>query len=209
MSVWISWLHKTVNIRNIHSLYFYLLAIKHIPNVKQHLVCSFAGLHILLLSLSEFIIPECIQRAMHLLLPCCHHIKYIKNKFLCSNWFSNMLSFWNIPAITTKKCFDSLGQDLVHLINLSFLLWDFKKYFTIYLLYAFGLFNVGLYFIIFLQIPASADRNFDLWYHHIPALPVYLNISINQVISILTFINLFLFFSISWLVRQTAEVAVV
>lgn len=120
MSVWISWLHKAVNIGNIHSLYFYLHAIKCIPNVKQHLVCSFAGLHAALLSLCEFIIPECIQRAMHLLLPCCHHVKYIKNKFLCSNWFSNMLSFCNIPAITTKKCFDSLGQDLVHLINLTF-----------------------------------------------------------------------------------------
>lgn len=181
-----------MNIRNIHSLYFYLHAIKRIPNVKQHLVCSFAGLHILLLSLCEFIIPECIQRAMHLLLPCCHDIKYIKNKFLCSNWFSNTLTFWNIPTITTKNALISRLR-FSSSDKFKFLLWDFKKYFTIYLLYAFGLSNVELYFIIFLQVPAFADRNFDLWYHHIPALLVYLNISINQVISILAFINFFLF----------------
>lgn len=83
-SVWISWLHKIVNIININSLYFYIYAIKCIPNVKQHLVYSFKGFHILLLPLCEFIIPESIQRAMHLPPPCCHDFKYIWNKLLCS-----------------------------------------------------------------------------------------------------------------------------
>jgi len=119
-SVWISWLHKTANIRNNLSLYFYIHAIKCIPNVKQHLVCSFTSLHILLLSFREFVIPECIQRAMHLLPPCCHDTKYIWNIFLCSNWVSNTLSFWCIPIITTKTHSDSSGQDLVHLVHLRF-----------------------------------------------------------------------------------------
>lgn len=37
------------------------------PNVKQHLVCSFTSLYTLLLSLYEFLIPECIQTARHLI----------------------------------------------------------------------------------------------------------------------------------------------
>lgn len=181
-----------MNIRNIQSLYFYLHAIKRIPNVKQNLVCSFAGLHILLLSLCEFIIPECIQRAMHLLLPCCHDISILKISLYAQIDSVICLHSGIFPQLQLKNAliprpgFSSSDK-------FKFLLWDFKKYFTIYLLYAFGLFNVELYFIIFLQVPAFADRNFDLWYHHIPVLPVYLNISINQVISILAFINFFLF----------------
>lgn len=103
--------------------------------------------------------------------------------------FSN--SFYTLSRITTEKQFWSFRSGFSPCGKFKILLWDFQKYFAIYFSKCFWPFYVGLYFIILVQIPALADRNFDLWYHHIPVLPVYLNISINQVISILTFINHF------------------
>lgn len=132
---------------------------------------------------------------MHLLLPCCHDVKYIKNKFLCSNWFSNTFTFWNIPTITTKKRFDSLGQDLVHLINLSFYCKISRStlQFICYTLLAFFMWSCtssfsSKYLLLQTEILTSDITTFQPY-----ILPVYLNISINQVISILTFINYFLF----------------